>query len=150
MRNPANKPAPTTTTTTTTAATAATPAPTAAVATMATIAAVAVLPAHMAPNANWVLPCKAPAAKPYTPGARTVAYAVLQALGTAGCTMVAAQAAVQAQATVQGLRGAHPVYALLAWLARTHGYTFTCTQGVVTYTVTVATPAPAAAPAVAS
>lgn len=61
----------------------------------------------------------------------TVGYACLATIaagGKAGCTVAAMQAAV----TAVGLRGKHPVLPLLHWLAKHRGYTFVCSQGMVT------------------
>lgn len=101
----------------------------------------AVHAAPLAPStatlANWRIAGQPSTAKQATngvgpaPKGGTVGYAALQAIAAAGkpgCSLATMQAAV----TAVGLRGKHPVLPLLHWLAKHRGYTFVCTNGMVT------------------
>lgn len=62
------------------------------------------------------------------PSPGTVGYAALQCIALGGATLATMQAAV----TAVGCKGKHPIMPLLRWLAKNRGYTFMCTNGVVT------------------
>jgi hypothetical protein len=87
------------------------------------------------PLANWHIAGTASTAKQATngvgpaPKAGTVGHAALACIAQGGATMAMVQAAV----TAVGLRGKHPALQLLRWLAANRGYTFTCTNGVVSH-----------------
>lgn len=60
------------------------------------------------------------------PKAGTVGHAAIACIAAGGASMATVQAAV----TAVGLKGKHPALALLRWLAANRGYTFVCTNGV--------------------
>ncbi len=97
------------------------------------IAPVAPIAPSTVPLANWYIAGTASTAKQATggvgpaPKAGTVGHAALACIAAGGATMATVQAAV----TAVGLRGKHPALQLLRWLAANRGYSFTCTNGVV-------------------
>ncbi len=96
----------------------------------------------MPPAGSWQVPAALPASKPRSPSTwrtGTVPHVVCTMGAGIGSTLGAMQLAVNAL----GLQGTHPVQNMLRRLAALHGYTVTCTNGVVqvAYVVGAATPA---------
>lgn len=79
-------------------------------------------------NRTWTACVLAAGTSPKAPKSGTVFAATLAAIGSAGCTPMALQAAIDAL----GLKGTHTYAAMLTYAAKNWGYGFKCEGGLIT------------------